>query len=213
MADDLRAAVAAGVVGSQDAHQELLQSVAEVARAIFAARAASIFLLDEDTDELVFETVAGHGETSLVGNRFPSGRGIAGWVLTTRQPIAIEDPASDKRFAADVAASTGYTPAKLLACPLLSGERSVGVIEVIDPPASRRVSAADLDMLGLFANQAAIALDLMLRNRRAAAAVAGGGDDATAIAALAAAVDRLDGPRRDAAERLVGALAELLDQR
>jgi GAF domain-containing protein len=208
MADDLRAAVAAGVVNSEQAHRELLQSVTEVARAIFAARAASIFLLDEETDELVFEAVAGHGEATLVGQRFPSSRGIAGWVLVTRQPIAIEDPASDKRFASDVAASTGYTPGKLLACPLLYGERSVGVIEVLDPPASRRVTAADLDMLGLFANQAAIALDLMRRNRRAAAAV---GDDATTVASLAAAVDRLEGPRRDAADRLVAALAELLD--
>ena len=84
----------------------------------------------------MFEAVAGHGETSLVGHRFPSSRGIAGWVLVTRQPIAIEDPASDKRFASEVAASTGYTPGKLLACPLLHGERSVGVIEVLDPPAS-----------------------------------------------------------------------------
>jgi len=183
--------------------------VVEVARAIFAARAASIFLFDEATDELVFEAVAGHGETSLVGNRFPSSRGIAGWVLVTRQPIAIEDPASDKRFASEVAASTGYTPGKLLACPLLHGERSVGVIEVLDPPASRRVTAADLDMLGLFANQAAIALDLIMRNRRAPAAVGG---EATAVASRAAIVAGLDGPRRDAADRMVAALAELLDQ-
>ena len=210
MADDLRAAVAAGVVGSDEAHRELLQSVVEVARAIFAARAASIFLLDEKADELVFEAVAGHGESTLVGMRFPSARGVAGWVLVTRQPIAIEDVASDKRFASEVAESTGYLPAKLLACPLLHGERSVGVIEVLDPPASRRVSAADLDLLGLFANQAALALDLMQRNRRAAAAVEG---EATSVASLAAAVDALDGPRRESAERLVAVLAELLDQR
>jgi GAF domain-containing protein len=210
MADDLRAAVAAGVVGSDEAHRELLQSVVEVARAIFAARAASIFLLDEKADELVFEAVAGHGESTLIGMRFPSARGVAGWVLVTRQPIAIEDVASDKRFASEVAESTGYLPAKLLACPLLHGERSVGVIEVLDPPASRRVSAADLDLLGLFANQAALALDLMQRNRRAAAAVEG---EATSVASLAAAVDALDGPRRESAERLVAVLAELLDQR
>src|SRR6476646_4272140 len=210
MADDLRAAVAAGVVGSDEAHRELLQSVVEVARAIFAARAASIFLLDEAADELVFEAVAGHGESTLVGMRFPSARGVAGWVLVTRQPIAIADVASDKRFASEVAESTGYLPAKLLACPLLHGERSVGVIEVLDPPASRRVSAADLDLLGLFANQAALALDLMQRNRRAAAEVEG---EATSVASLAAAVDALDGPRRESAERLVAVLAELLDQR
>jgi len=211
MADDLRAAVAAGVVGSDEAHRELLQSVVEVARAIFAARAASIFLLDEAADELVFEAVAGHGESTLVGMRFPSARGVAGWVLVTRQPIAIEDVASDKRFASEVAESTGYLPAKLLACPLLHGERSVGVIEVLDPPASRRVSAADLDLLGLFANQAAIGLHLATRAREAREALSDAAGDASELSRLAAAIDGLEDERRAAALALVGDLTRLID--
>ena len=64
---ELRAAVAAGVLGSEQAHAALLQSIVGVARAIFGAQAASIFLLDEDADELVFEAVAGEGEGELVG--------------------------------------------------------------------------------------------------------------------------------------------------
>ena len=59
MSDELKAAVAAGVVGSQETFRSMLQSVAEVARAIFGATASSIFLLDEETDELVFEAIAG----------------------------------------------------------------------------------------------------------------------------------------------------------
>ena len=74
--DRLRAAVAAAVVGSESAFAELLRSVAEVARAIFGARAASIFLLDEATDELVFEAVAGEGSDRLLGRRFPSSTGL-----------------------------------------------------------------------------------------------------------------------------------------
>ena len=70
--DDLRAAVAAGVLGSEEQFQALLQSIVDVARAIFKAKASSIFLLDEEADELVFEAVAGEGSDSLVGQRFPS---------------------------------------------------------------------------------------------------------------------------------------------
>ena len=70
---ELRAAVAAGVLGSEQAHTALLQSIVEVARAIFGAQAASIFLLDEDADELVFEAVAGEGEGELVGPPLPLG--------------------------------------------------------------------------------------------------------------------------------------------
>src|SRR5919109_1035738 len=98
-ADALRAAIAAGVLASEDAHRELLQSIVDVARAIFSARASSIFLLDEETDELVFEAVAGVGQGELVGRRFPSSTGIAGWVLVTRQPLVVEEIEQDPRFA------------------------------------------------------------------------------------------------------------------
>ena len=57
--DDLRAAVAAGVLGSEEQFRALLQSVVDVARAIFKAKASSILLLDTETDELVFEAAAG----------------------------------------------------------------------------------------------------------------------------------------------------------
>lgn len=57
------------------AERDLLQSVVETARAIFGAAASSVLLHDEDADELVFQAVAGEGEESLVGSRFPAGRG------------------------------------------------------------------------------------------------------------------------------------------
>jgi len=71
---DLEAAVAAGVMGADEAHRALLQATVEVARAIFGAKASSVFLLDEETDELVFEAVAGEGEGELIGMRTPAGR-------------------------------------------------------------------------------------------------------------------------------------------
>ena len=78
MTGDLHAAVAAGLVGAaEDARRALLQSIVEVARMIFRARAASITLLDRDVDELVFAAVAGHGSDTLVGQRFPASSGIA----------------------------------------------------------------------------------------------------------------------------------------
>ena len=105
---ELRAAVAAGVVGSDESLRSLLNAIVEVARSIFAASASSILLLDEATDELVFEAVVGEGEDRLLGTRFPSGTGVAGWVLATGTPLVIDDVRNDPRFASDVAESTGY---------------------------------------------------------------------------------------------------------
>jgi GAF domain-containing protein len=204
----LRAAVAAGTLGSGDEHRALLQSIVEVARAIFGSKAASVFLHDEDTDELVFEAVTGEGEESLVGMRFPSSTGIAGWVLVTRQPLIVDDVQSDTRFGQKAAESTGYVPRKIMAVPLLHDEAVLGVLEVLDPPPGPRDPLADMELLGLFANQAAIALTLLRHARRAQAALAGTDGTPALAARVAAALER----REDAAAaRLLQALAEVLE--
>jgi GAF domain-containing protein len=208
MSQDLRAAVAAGVLGAEDQHRDLLQSVVEVARAIFAARASSVFLLDEDADELVFEAVAGEGSESLIGQRIPSSTGIAGWVLVTRQPLVIEDVANDPRHARDVAESTGYVPRGLMCVPLRHEERALGVLNVLDR--ASQFTLEEMDLLGLFANQAAIGLDLLQRARRAQAVLAESGDPAEALARVAS---MLEGENGDAGRKLLGALEDLLRPR
>jgi GAF domain-containing protein len=210
MTEDVRAAVAAGVLGSEQGHRELLSSVVEVARAIFHARAASIFLLDEEADELVFEAIAGEGSESLVGNRFPSSTGIAGWVLVTRQPLVLEDVSEDPRFAQDAAEATGYVPKGLMAVPLLHEERALGVLEVLDRPVRPGAALEEIELLGLFAGQAAIALDLLQAARRARRALEGAGNELETLARLAASVDALEGDRRAVGVQLLAALEKLL---
>src|ERR1043165_9869079 len=102
--------VAAGVAGSDEAYSSLLRSIVEVARAIFSAQRSSIFLLDEEADELVFEALAGDEEQGLIGTRMPSSTGIAGWTLVTRQPLVIENLEDDARHSREVAEKTGYVP-------------------------------------------------------------------------------------------------------
>ena len=212
MSEDLHAAVAAGVLGAEADFRRLLTSVVEVARAIFRARASSIFLLDEKTDELVFEAVAGEGADTLVGQRFPSSTGIAGWVLVTRQPLVIEDVTADPRFGREAAESTGFVPKGLMAVPLLHEERSLGVLEVLDRPSDSRFSMQEMDLLTLFASQSAIALDLLRRARQAQAALADRGD-ISVLARVATALgqdEAEDGARREAGLRRLAALEELL---
>jgi GAF domain-containing protein len=204
---DLNAAVAAGVLGSEERFRELLRSIVDVARAIFAAKASSILLLDEESNELVFEAVVGEGEEGLLGKRFPAGTGVAGWVLATRTPLVIEDVARDPRFAKDVAEDTGYVPQGLMAVPLLHDERALGVLEVLDRQS--RFTLEEMELLGLFASQAAIALDLLQRAREAEAALAGNGSLST-VARVAAALAELPEERRPDADRLLEALEAVL---
>jgi GAF domain-containing protein len=207
---ELENAVAAGVVGSEESFRALLGAIVEVARAIFGAKASSILLLDPETEELVFEAVVGEGEESLLGVRFPAGKGIAGWVLATRTPLVIEDVRTDPRFASDVAEDTGYVPSGLMAAPLLHDEDALGVLEVLDRPGQSLFSLQEMELLGLFANQASIAVDLLQRARRAHRLVSGEGSELAVVARLAEAVDALEGARREAGLRLLGNLADTL---
>lgn len=210
---DLRAAVAAGVAGSDESYRALLAAIVEVARSIFGAKASSILLLDEETEELVFEAVVGEGEDTLLGTRFPAGKGIAGWVLATRTPLVIEDVQHDPRFAKDVAEDTGYVPSGLMAAPLLHEERALGVLSVLDRPEQSLFSLQEMELLGLFANQAAIAVDLLLRTRHAERLLDSDHEELGVVARLAAAVDALEEERREAALRLLRELSVTLGAR
>jgi GAF domain-containing protein len=208
---DLRAAVAAGVLGSEELHRRLLQATVEVARAIFSAKAATVFLYDEETDELVFEAVVGEGADTLTGERIPSSTGIAGWVLVTRQPLVLEDVTRDPRWGGRaIAEKTGYTPKGLMAVPLIHEEDPVGVLQVLDRPQETRFSLEEMELLGLFASQAAIALDLLGKTRRARAVLEESGADVEALARLAGELEALEGPRRAAGLELIRSLERIL---
>jgi GAF domain-containing protein len=168
---ELRAAVAAGVVGSDESYRALLAT------------------------------------------RFPAGKGIAGWVLATRTPLVIEDVQQDPRFAKDVAEDTGYVPSGLMAAPLLHEERALGVLSVLDRPEQSLFSLQEMELLGLFANQAAIAVDLLLRTRRAERLLDSDQEELGVVARLAAAVDALEEERREAGLRLLRELSIALGAR
>lgn len=204
---EARGAAAAGMLGGdENTFRELLQSIVDVARTIFGGEAASIFLLDGEADELVFEAVSGQGEESLVGSRFPSSTGIAGFALFTRQPIVVDDLASDPRFSQERAETTGYVPSSIVASPLLHGERALGVLSVLDRAADRPFGLSELELLSRFSTQAAIGLDLLLRARGARAAIAGDGTGGL-VARVAALLEEADD---DAGRRLLEALEQVL---
>ena len=210
--DELQAAVAAGVLAADQQFARLLRSIVDVARAIFGAKASSIMLLDTETEELVFAAVSGEGERDLVGRRMPASTGVAGWVLSSRTPLVIEDVQSDPRFARNVAEKTGYVPKGMMAVPLLDEEVELGVLQVLDRPQRSRFSLQEMELLGLFAGQAAIALGLLRSAQRARAALEGKGDVAT-VAAVATALDALEGRRRADGIALLGSLERVLAQK
>lgn len=140
-------------------YEELVRSITDAAKHLFEAAACSIALLDETQQELVFYVASGEGAESVEGMRMPSSQGIAGWVVTSGQPIAIDDVRQDPRFAANVAKDTGYVPKSILAMPLETEREMLGAISVLDRQTSERQETRDMELLALFAKQAALAIE------------------------------------------------------
>jgi GAF domain-containing protein len=194
----------------------LLQSIVEAAARIFGGAAASILLVNEEKHTLEFRVAYGAANRDLIGMSFPLNHGIAGYVVMTGQPIAISDVQRDARFNRDFAQSTGYVPRSILATPLLAGERAIGVMEVLDKIDSASFGMQDMELLGIFAKQAALAIEqsqhmqgigealVLGLHKLAASDPAGGSPD------LVAALDRDMGASRSQSQDIL-ALADLFN--
>jgi GAF domain-containing protein len=193
---------------------ELLRSLTETARRLFGAAACSLALLTEDESELVYTVAAGQGADDVTGMRIPASRGIAGWVVQSGQPIAISDVAADPRFSREQAEQTGYIPQAILAVPVETPARLLGVISLLDRDPRRPGAEQDMALLSLFADQAALALasverfSLMGRVLLDALARAAHGD---VPAGDTPAGDDLAGALRQAADHLPAADADLAE--
>jgi GAF domain-containing protein len=206
----MTAAVSAALADPGPDDGALLTSIVRLTRTIFEAGACSLLLLDGDTGELVFEAVAGDGEEFLVGARFPADRGVAGWVLASGEPVAIDDLGDTDMFARDLAERTGYVPGAIMVVPVVYDGSALGVLEVLDPQSRHGSHIADLDLLLIVGEQAGISLRCLARARSAQHALAHGGADYEGLAALVQLIERAQPDLRAAGMRLVESLYDML---
>jgi GAF domain-containing protein len=180
--DALRLATTAGIIGSPVSHSRLLEMIVETGAHVIGARAGALFLLDEQNDELTFEVAIGSRADEVKSFRVPLGHGIAGIVAASGQAMAIRDAPSDPRLASDIAESIGYVPETVLCVPLFYGDHVIGALELLDREEGS-FTARDMEALGLFANQAAVALQLSRTYQNVAGVLTDGGpaevDDAS----------------------------------
>ncbi len=136
----------------------MLRSIVEATAGLFEAEAASIALHDRASDRLVFAVAAGEQGQGVVGLSIESGQGVAGYVFSTGQPIALTDVAADARFGRSTAEQTGYVPRSLIAVPLGDDEGILGVLEILDKRGDGGFDLRDVELAGVFARQATVAI-------------------------------------------------------
>lgn len=133
----------------------LLQSILERAADLLDAAGGELGLYDEDTDEILV-VISQYPGRDYSGTRLALGEGAMGHIAQTRQPLNI------KNYSTWGGRSTQYLEVSiqpLIGAPLLAGNRLVGVITVADPNPEKVFSELDQNLLTLFAQQAAIAVE------------------------------------------------------
>ena len=142
-----------------DAPRHLMEGIVRVAAGVFEAAAASIALVDRTTDELVYQAAWGAGGREIVGVRMAPGTGIGGSVVGGGEGVAVacrEDP----RFAAQVAAGTGYVPYTMVVVPLRREGETIGVLSILDRRDGSFFGPEDVDRAALFAELAVTAFEM-----------------------------------------------------
>lgn len=137
----------------------LLHKILAAAVQVMNASAGSLLLLDEFTDELVFEVIEGGGGGKLKGVRMARDKGVAGWVATYRKPLIVDDVNKDDRYYQSIAKSFGLELTSLLCVPMISHNKLIGVLEVVHTTPGRYFGELDQQLLTTFANQASIAIE------------------------------------------------------
>ncbi|MFN2152342.1 MAG: GAF domain-containing protein [Anaerolineales bacterium] len=137
----------------------LLEQILESAIDILNCEAGTLFLVEEETGELIFEVVKGPVAGELVGRRLPPGTGHVGRAVETGQPAIVNEVRTTSEWSDDEDHQTGFKTRDLLLVPMTVKDHVVGVIEVINRRDSMPFTQDDQDLLTTFTSQAAVAME------------------------------------------------------
>jgi signal transduction histidine kinase len=138
---------------------EVLDLVVRNAAQLLDAEAGSLLLLDEDGSDLVFRISSGPASERLVGHRVPAGKGIAGAAFEENRPVIVNDVEHDAQWYAAFDSRANFVTRSVLAVPLSTRGRTIGVLEVINHQEGRPFGQDDVELLQSFAAQAATAIE------------------------------------------------------
>ncbi len=138
--------------------KEVRRRAIEAATTLLNAEAGSLILIDHDTGDLFFEVATGEKGDVVKRIRLKRGEGIAGWVVENGKAIILDDVRSDPRFYRGVDEKSNFVTKSMIAVPVKTRERMLGVLEVINKK-NGRFDEEDLEILEALSNQIAIAIE------------------------------------------------------
>ena len=135
-----------------------IRNILEVSAASIGSGEASVLVRDGDEGDLKFLTAIGEVADQLSDVTVPAGKGIAGFVLSSGQPMAVADAVGEETFYAEVDKQTGYTTQTILATPLRYDGDVIGVLEYINRrggPPFEPFTPEEMDRAAVYADSVA----------------------------------------------------------
>jgi signal transduction histidine kinase len=126
--------------------------------AVLKVEAGSLLLVDEETEELVFQIALGEKAEGVKPFRLQMGQGIAGQVAQSGKPLKISDAQKDRRHYKAVDVTTDFLTRSILCVPMIFKGKVTGVIEIMNK-LEGGFTESDLTLLNSIATYAAIAIE------------------------------------------------------
>lgn len=145
---------------------DVLAQIMEAVDNLFAPQDWSVLLVDEEDGSLRFAVAMGQAADKLSHLRVARGEGVAGWVAEHDRPAVIPDVESDPRFSGRFDKQSGFQTNSLVALPLRSHGRVVGVMELCNVLEGRALGESELDLLRIVCEYAGVAVDNATIHRR-----------------------------------------------
>ncbi len=137
----------------------LLDVVMQLAMKMLSAEAASLLLLDEERQQLYFESAQGEKGERIERTYLTRGEGIADWVVHAGKDALVPDVSKDQRFCKKMDRFSGFETKSILCVSLKVKNRVIGVTEVINKVGKGSFTSADLVLLKTLSSQAAVAIE------------------------------------------------------
>ncbi len=138
-------------------YEQLIKQILELVMSAVEAEAALVFRVDHQRTDMKIRFMK-TSDRDVTMFRREIGQGVVGWVAKYREPVIINDVASDPRVDPNIDLQSDIRVRSVLTVPLIGKGQMIGVIEAINKIGAE-FTDADLDILMGLANQIAVAID------------------------------------------------------
>ncbi|MEZ5347506.1 MAG: GAF domain-containing protein [Pyrinomonadaceae bacterium] len=131
-----------------------IQNLLHISAASINSEEASVLIRDGSKGDLRFLTAIGEVADKLINLPVPAGKGIAGFVMSSGQPMTISEAGQEQSFYAEVDKTTGFSTQTVLATPLQYEDEVLGVLEYVNrigEPPYEPFTPEEMDKAAFFA--------------------------------------------------------------